>query len=243
MDCTREARTFKPISKMFAHQSFIWRVVILGAQRHLVQETHDAGAIKRYAKNMRVIIGQDEIGSDPIRLPSERDEIAGAGLDRNAGVYWFILWHRVTLPHEVIGSDHDNLPSLAPDQTLEIPTRLALVYEVNALAASRWWSDDRELLSTLRVLQAQRLQRSHPDLVPAGLRSAVGGFRVYRRRKLGSDGFIRPSKLRTVDPDTMHEHRQFARHCNHGASHPTPFGDGHAPCPQRRPALRSSEKS
>jgi hypothetical protein len=81
-----EARTFDPVGEMLAHQSLFRCFIILSAQRHLVQEAHNARAIKRYAENAGVIAGQNEVGNNPVRRPSERDEIAGACLDRNARV-------------------------------------------------------------------------------------------------------------------------------------------------------------
>lgn len=107
--------------------------------------------------------------------------------------------------------------------------RLALVYEVGARAAS----DGGSMIEgcyLLRRAEAQRLQRSHLDLVLADIIPPawrVSEAEVSRsRRRL----FAGPKELRAVDgPDAMHGDGELASDSDHSAPHATTFGDVHAP--------------
>ena len=72
------------------------------------------------------------------------------------------------------------------------------------------WSDGMESHAYGRVLKTQQTLRLHPDLVH------TRDVPIKKLRVMScSDLLSRPTEIFTVDPHTMQDNGQFARHGNH----------------------------
>jgi len=84
---------------MIRHTTFIWRIVLLGAQCHFVKHPDDAWKIEGNTQDSFWLIRQNEISFDPICVPLKADEVTCNGAqfysriyrsaDRHSGIFAF----------------------------------------------------------------------------------------------------------------------------------------------------------